>query len=302
GPISGDAQGARPVTAGCDRPVAGNGRKPVTPRITFSLQPAGRGTPVPGPRGGHTVNRTTAYAGATGAPPPDRPVVPAPSAPSAAPGATAAAVPARVPGVPAPASPPAGRPGASLPDPPVRDLRGRPGSGPHALPFAPQDAVLAPGRPGRRTARGNAGRARRPRPARTRRQRPARPALRPAGRRRGHRTARQRQVHADAAHRARPPRRLPGHPRPLGRPDAPLPAVRALPAAGPPGPLRGPAPHPAHRRGRRGARLRHPGVGAPLAGPRGPPPGSAPAAAAPRRHPATGPGRPARPRPRRLAV
>src|SRR5690606_39730411 len=45
-----------------------------------------------------------------------------------------------------------------------------------------------------------------------------------------------------------------------------------------------------------------PGVGARLAGPRGPPPGSAPAAAAPRRHPATGPGRPARPRPRRLAV
>ncbi|MFC8984410.1 AAA family ATPase [Streptomyces sp. NPDC056956] len=104
------------------------------------------------------MNRTTAYAGATGAPPPDRPVVPAPSAPSAAPGATAAAVPARV---PAPASPPAGRPGASLPEPAVRDLRGRAGSGPHALLFAPQDVVVVTGLPGsgkstlmRRTVRG----------------------------------------------------------------------------------------------------------------------------------------------------
>src|SRR5690606_24427329 len=151
----GDAQGARPVTAGCDRPVAGNGRKPVTPRITFSLQPAGRGTPVPGPRGGHTVNRTTAYARATVAPPPDRPVVPAPSGPAAAPASGDRGR------MPAPASPPAGRPGASLPEPAVRDLRGRAGSGPHALLCARQDVVVVTGLPGsgkstlmRRTVRG----------------------------------------------------------------------------------------------------------------------------------------------------
>ncbi|CAM5634394.1 hypothetical protein SGRIM128S_07180 [Streptomyces griseomycini] len=162
-------------------------------------------------------------------------------------------------------------------------------------------AARAARRPGprRRAAPAGAGR---PGPARPRGPQPARPALRTPGPRRGHRPARQRQVHPDEAGGARHPRRLPGHPRPLGRPRAALPAVRRLPPAGPPRALRRAAQGPARGRGSRRARLRHAGVGARLAGPRGPAPRRQPALAAPRRHGATGAGRPARARPGRLAV
>ena len=151
----------------------------------------------------------------------------------------------------------------------VRDDRGR------------RCAAGCPPQPGRgpgHRARLRAPRAGRARPARARAGRSPRGlhfAARGPGR--GLRAARQRQVHADRSARCqRHGDRLPGHPGPLGAPAAPAAAVRPLPPAGPPRPLRGAAARAALRRRRRRARLRHPGLGAPLAGPRGPPPGRHP--------------------------
>ena len=110
--------------------------------------------------------------------------------------------------------------------------------------------------------------------------------------RRGHRPARQRQVHADAARGRRAAASTPRTPATAGTPRMPRflpyavyrPLVRARP-------LRRTAPRPALRRGRRRARLRHAGLGARLAGPRGPAPRRRPAPAAARRHARHGPGR-----------